>query len=58
MTFPELDDTTIRAVAVSAASTLKNADVTEMLAKADVIQEYIDPQAYGNDFTFTLEKQP
>ena len=58
MTFPELDDTTIRAVAVSAASTLKNADVTEMLAKADAIQEYIDPQAYGNDFTFTLEKQP
>jgi hypothetical protein len=58
VTFPELDDTTIRAVAVSAASTLKNADVTEMLAKADVIQEYIDPQAYGNDFTFTLEKQP
>ena len=58
MTIPELDDTTIRAIAVQAASTLKNADVTEMLGKADAIQEFIDPQAFGNDFTFTLEKQP
>lgn len=58
MTIPDIDETTIRAIAVQAASTLENKDVTEMLAKADAIQEFIDPQAYGGDFTFTLEKQP
>ena len=56
MTIPDIDDTTIRAIAVQAASTLENKDVTEMLAKADVLQEYIDPQAYANDFIFTIEE--
>lgn len=55
VTIPDIDETTIRAIAVQAASTLENKDVTEMLAKADAIQEFIDPQAYGNEFTFTME---
>ena len=55
MTIPDMDETTIRAISIQAASTLESKDVTEMLANADAIQEYIDPLT---EITFTLEKQP
>ena len=60
VTIPDIDETTIRAIAVQAASTLKNANVLEMLGNADVIQEYIDPLQCedGEEIILTLEKKP
>jgi hypothetical protein len=55
---PEIDECTMRACAVQAASTLQNKDVFEMLGNADIIYEFIDPMTDDDDFTFTLEKQP
>ena len=60
MTIPDIDETTIRAIAVQAAGQCKPDGPLQLIAWADMIQEFIDPLQSGDDgeFTFTLEKQP
>lgn len=57
MIIPEIDDTHIRAIAITAAMKLEPVDVQALMAIADVIVDYIDPLAdSAGEFTFTLDE--
>lgn len=58
VTIPDLDETTIRAIAVQAAGQCSPESPLQLIAWADMIQDFIDPLADDGEITPTLEKQP
>lgn len=59
MTIPELDECTIRAISVQAAGQCNPESPMQLIAWADILQEYIDPLQCedGEEIVFTLEKK-
>lgn len=58
MTIPDIDETTIRAIALTLACIFEAKDHQRAMAVADSFREYIDPIADDSDkITFTPEKQ-
>jgi hypothetical protein len=61
MVIPDLDDTTIRAIAIQAASMCEPSSPLELIAWADMIQEFIDPMDDSEEYPktkITLTAQP
>lgn len=59
MTIPDIDETTVRAIALTLAVVFETKDPQRAMAVADSFREYIDPIGDDSDeITFTLEKQP
>jgi len=58
MTIPDLDETTIRAIAAQCAGQCKPDGPLQLIAWADMIQEFIDPLTDRGGIPVTLEKQP
>lgn len=53
MTIPDIDETTIRAIALTLAVVFETKDPQRAMAVADSFREYIDPIADDAEFTFT-----
>ncbi len=59
MTIPDIDDTTIRAIAANCAGQCNPPDPLTLISWADIIYDWIDPAGdRGEEITFTLDKQP
>lgn len=58
MTIPDIDETTIRAIAIQAAGLCHPESPMQLIAWADIFQEYIDPFADRGEIAVTLAKQP